>query len=182
MSVLLLREDSLCLLLSMCIQEYSIVQSLYLASLYLLTPFTFLFIHKYVVHHDTVTSHMHWIPWCQSRKQSSYFHLIINSKLVEGFCKLRPFSCFSKSKNINQICLKIWHYFLIGEAYILWHASATQCILHTHCQPWQQTPFCSFSPLSWTLRIKITSTVVEKYQGNSLEMSGQKGFVPLGTR
>lgn len=29
---------------------------------------------------------------------------------------------------------------------------------------------------------KITSTVVEKYQGNSLEMSGQKGFVPLGTR
>ena len=36
-------------------------------------------------------------------------------------------------------------------------------------------------PSSSTLRIKITSTVVEGYQGTGLEMSGQKGFVPLGT-
>lgn len=50
----------------------------------------------------------------------------------------------------EQMCIKIWHYSLIGEASLLWHASAAQCILHSHCQPWQQTPFFSSS----SLRIK----------------------------
>lgn len=50
--------------------------------------------------------------------------------------------------------LEIWHYFLRWS--ILCHASPTQCILHPRWQPWQQTSFCSLSPLSWALRIKIT--------------------------
>ena len=45
----------------------------------------------------------------------------------------------------------------------------------------QSLLFLPSLPSSSTLRIKITSTVVKGYQGTGREMSGQKGFVPLGT-
>lgn len=67
------------------------------------------------------------------KRNSLYFNLFLNYTFI--FQAFTMSTYFKKGKNIYQICFKIWHYFLIGEAYILGHASATQCILHTHCQP-----------------------------------------------